>query len=119
MATEVPIKRLMRGIKAVRKVLGIKREKPRVDMLISRSVSSLGLEYTITTKAQEIFLQASKAGITVGKTPSGIVAASIYIACKLSGENKTQREIAQVVGISEVTLRNRYREILESLKFDI
>jgi len=33
----------------------------------------------------------------------------------LTGEKRTQREIADVVGVTEVTIRNRYKEIIDKL----
>ena len=52
-------------------------------------------------------------GIDQGKNPVGIVAACIYIACNESEEKRTQRQIAKALNITEVTIRNRYKEALE------
>ena len=54
--------------------------------------------------------------ITSGKGPMGIAAAGLYVAALLCGEKKTQREVADVAGVTEVTIRNRYKELLEKLK---
>jgi transcription initiation factor TFIIB len=45
----------------------------------------------------------------------GLAAASLYFSCKLEGEIKTQKEIANVANVTEVTLRNRYKGIQEAL----
>ncbi|HLD39272.1 MAG TPA: hypothetical protein VJB05_03095, partial [archaeon] len=45
-------------------------------------------------------------------------AAAIYIASVLEGERKTQREVADVVGVTEVTIRNRYKEMAEALDIE-
>ena len=50
-----------------------------------------------------------------GKGPMGIAAASLYVAALLTGEKRTQREVADVAGVTEVTIRNRYKELLEEL----
>jgi transcription initiation factor TFIIB len=47
---------------------------------------------------------------TSGKDPKGIVAGALYLACKLNNKELTQKHIADVVGVTEVTLRSRFKE---------
>jgi len=82
---------------------------------IYRFSNELGLSPQTTTKAIEILKKALKKEITSGKGPMGIAAASLYVAALLTGEKKTQREVADVAGVTEVTIRNRYKELLEQL----
>jgi transcription initiation factor TFIIB len=46
----------------------------------------------------------------------GLAAAALYLACVMSGENTTQKVIALAAGVTEVTIRNRYKGLKESLK---
>ena len=39
----------------------------------------------------------------------------MYVAALMNDEKKTQREVADVAGITEVTIRNRYKELIEKL----
>ncbi len=48
--------------------------------------------------------------------PTGIAAAALYVAALLNNEKRTQREVADVAGVTEVTIRNRYKELLKELK---
>ena len=41
-----------------------------------------------------------------------MAAAALYISALLHGEKRTQREVADAAGVTEVTIRNRYKEIL-------
>ena len=59
--------------------------------------------------------EAKHKRITLGKDPVGVVAALLYIACQLEGENVTQKEIAEAAGVTEVTIRNRKKELIEKL----
>ncbi len=68
------------------------------------------------TKALEILKKAHRAELTSGRGPTGLAAAALYVASLMTGEKRTQREIADVVGVTEVTIRNRYKEIIERLK---
>src|SRR5438309_3981062 len=53
--------------------------------------------------------------LTSGRGPTGVAAAAIYIASILCNERRTQREVADVAGVTEVTIRNRYKELTEKL----
>jgi len=41
----------------------------------------------------------------------GMAAAALYLACVMNGENRTQKDIAHASGVTEVTIRNRYKEL--------
>lgn len=82
---------------------------------VSRFGSKLGLSGEIQAKAVEIINQAIEEGLSSGKGPTGVAAAALYIAAVLLGERKTQSEIAGVAGVTEVTIRNRYKELAEKI----
>jgi transcription initiation factor TFIIB len=85
---------------------------------IHRFASELKLGPEVVSKAVEIIKKAQRAEITSGKGPMGIAAASLYVAALLCGEKKTQREVADIAGVTEVTIRNRYKELLERLRLE-
>lgn len=82
---------------------------------VPRFTSMLGLSDRVQAKALEILKRANKHDITSGKGPTGVAAAAIYVATVLIGEKRTQREVADIVGVTEVTIRNRYKELIEKL----
>lgn len=82
---------------------------------VPRFCSMLGLSDKVQAKAVEILRKAKKHDITSGKGPTGVAAAAIYIATVLVEEKRTQREVADIVGVTEVTIRNRYKELIEKL----
>jgi len=86
---------------------------------ISRFCSVLKLSSDVKTKTLEILREASNQELTSGRGPTGLAAASLYIASVLCGERRTQREVADVAGVTEVTIRNRYKEISEKLNIDL
>ncbi|MEM2882501.1 MAG: transcription initiation factor IIB [Candidatus Bathyarchaeia archaeon] len=57
--------------------------------------------------------------LTSGRGPTGIAAAATYIATVLTNERKTQREVAEVANVTEVTIRNRYKELLERIYIEV
>ncbi|MEX0765147.1 MAG: TFIIB-type zinc ribbon-containing protein [Nitrosopumilaceae archaeon] len=46
----------------------------------------------------------------------GLATAALYVACVLNGESKTQKDVAEAAGITEVTIRNRYKGLKLALK---
>ncbi len=88
---------------------------------IPRIGQELGLRGDIIAEAINIMKKVKKkqsTAITAGKDPAGIAAAAIYIAVMQKGERRTQKEIAQVAGVTEVTVRNRYKELVRLLESD-
>ncbi|EWG08271.1 MAG: transcription initiation factor IIB [Candidatus Aramenus sulfurataquae] len=86
---------------------------------VTRIGSLLGLSGATMKLAAEILEKAKNVGLTAGKDPAGLAAAAIYIAALLNDERRTQKEIAQVAGVTEVTVRNRYKELTQELKIPI
>jgi len=82
---------------------------------VPRFCSILNLSDKVQANAIKILKKAKKLDITSGKGPTGVAAAAIYIACVLTGEKRTQREVASIVNVTEVTIRNRYKELVEKL----
>ena len=86
---------------------------------VARFCSELNLGMDVQTKAIEILEQAHERGLTSGRGPTGVAAAAIYLSTVLRNNRRTQRSIAEVAGVTEVTIRNRYKELAEKLKIDI
>ncbi len=82
---------------------------------VPRFASELNLSGVVQSKAIEIINQAMDNGLTSGRGPTGVAAAALYIASVLLGERKTQRDVADIAGVTEVTIRNRYKELTEQL----
>jgi len=74
---------------------------------VSRIASIAGLGEKTKRKAISILDEAKRKYITAGKDPMGIAAAALYLACISTGEVKSQKEISNASGVTEVTIRNR------------
>ncbi len=83
---------------------------------IPRFASALKLSPETQSKAVEILEMARDIELTSGRGPTGIAAAALYVASLIHGEKRTQREVADVAGVTEVTIRNRYKELIKRLK---
>lgn len=86
---------------------------------VARFGSELDISGKTRSMAIDIIREAQEKGLTSGKGPTGTAAAGIYLASVMSGERRTQREVAEVAKVTEVTVRNRYKELAEQLDLDI
>jgi len=81
---------------------------------VPRFVSELDLSDEVERRARELLDTAADQGVTSGKSPVGLAAAAIYAASLLANQKVTQSEVSDVTDVSEVTIRNRYQELLEA-----
>jgi len=86
---------------------------------ITKFSNQLTMQGKVEEIAHKILAAAKELKLTSGRGPTGIAAAASYIASVLTGERKTQREIAEIAQVTEVTIRNRYKELVERLMFQI
>jgi transcription initiation factor TFIIB len=87
---------------------------PTVEKQIARLVNIMKLSAKTERIALQLYKETKAATLQDGKSPSGLAAAYIYIASVMNSENIPQREVAAVADITDVTVRHRYREILEN-----
>ena len=117
-ASGIEKKEIGRTYRFVTRELGINILPSNPADYIPRFASALNLTADSQTKSVEILEMARDIELTSGRGPTGIAAAALYVASLMTGEKRTQREIADVVGVTEVTIRNRYKEMIERLELD-
>ncbi|WP_227131963.1 transcription initiation factor IIB [Halorubellus salinus] len=81
---------------------------------VPRFASELGLSDEGERTARELLESAKREGLHSGKSPVGLAAAAVYAASLLVNEKVTQSQVSDVANVSEVTIRNRYKELLEN-----
>ncbi|REA05354.1 transcription initiation factor IIB 2 [Haloferax sp. Atlit-6N] len=84
------------------------------EQYVPRFASELGLSDESERRARQLLKNAKEQGVHSGKSPVGLAAAAVYAASLLTNEKVTQNEVSEVANISEVTIRNRYHELLEA-----
>lgn len=116
--SRVERKEIGRTYRYVSKALGLEMEPVDPKQYVSRYCSELDLSEKVKTKSMEIIDTTAKQGLLSGKSPTGYAAAAIYAAALLCNEKKTQREVADVAQVTEVTIRNRYQEQIEAMDLE-
>ncbi len=66
-------------------------------------------------QAMHVMDNLTKNEMSAGKNPMGLAATVLYVSSLKTGENKTQTDIANAAGITEVTLRNRFKDLKNKL----
>lgn len=82
---------------------------------VSRAVTELKLSGAVQTIALEVLRSKRLRTAMRGITPHAVAAAVVYLASIVAGEYATQRDVANVFGISDATVRNTYKRIVEVL----
>ncbi|NMC05572.1 MAG: hypothetical protein GYA24_10180 [Candidatus Lokiarchaeota archaeon] len=90
----------------------LKIRVPRISAvaLLPRYASVLALPQDTTNLAEKMLAAFEARNNTAGKDPKGIVAAALYLACKIRDEETAQKRVATACGVTEVTLRSRIKE---------
>ena len=86
---------------------------------ISKIAEKTGISGKTQGLAIQILREAKKRRAAAGKDPMGLAAAALYIACLQNDEKKTQKDIAEAAGVTEVTVRNRYKSLKTELQLEI
>jgi len=86
---------------------------------ITRLCNELAIHGKTEETAYKILKTAGKLRLTSGRGAKGVAAAACYVASKIFGDYRTQREVAEAADITEVTVRNRYREIMKKISITV
>jgi len=116
-ASPVNKKEIARSYRFLVKQLNYFIPPVKTSQYITKFCNLLATQGMVEEFAHKILFAATELRLTSGRGPSGIAAAVCYIASVLTGERKTQREIAEIAQVTEVTIRNRYKELVERLQF--
>ncbi len=86
-------------------------------------VSKIATKANISNKTQneaiDLLQKGRRMNLVVGKDPSGVAGAALYIACVKNSERVTQKKIAEAAGVTEVTIRNRYKSLVKDMNLKI
>jgi len=114
-ASLVDKKDVARCYRLLLRELGV--QMPIADPLtyISKIAERTGISGKTQGMAIQILSDAKRRRAAAGKDPMGLAAAALYLACLQNDEKKTQKDIAEAAGVTEVTVRNRYKSLKRQL----
>src|SRR5665648_416606 len=86
---------------------------------VSKIAEKTGISGKTQGAAIQILREARRKRVAAGKDPMGLAAAALYIACLQNNEKITQKDIAEAAGVTEVTVRNRYKALTRQLNLEV
>jgi transcription initiation factor TFIIB len=116
--SNVKLKHAARSYRRIVTQLDIKAPMIDPSKYIMKVANKLGFDEKIKRKALELMEKAQKKNILVGKDPVSMAASILYLVNVDEGHHKTQSEIAKEAGTTEVTVRNRSKELRQKLGLD-
>jgi len=105
---------IARTYRYIARELGLEIQPADPASYVPRFCSELELSDEVQRRARSLLSSAASKGVTSGKSPVGLAAAAVYAASLLCNEKTTQSAVSDVANISEVTIRNRYHELIEA-----
>jgi len=118
-ASLVGKKDVARGYRLLLRELDIRMPIPDPRAYLSKIAESTGISGPTQGLAVKILREAKRKRVAFGKDPAGLAAAALYIACLQNNEKKTQKDISEAAGVTEVTVRNRYKSLKRNLKLKL
>jgi transcription initiation factor TFIIB len=73
----------------------------------------------VVESAKKVVVSARQRGLSVGKDPRGLAGAALYICSILAGYSLTERDLATAARVTEVTIRNRCKELAKVLGLEL
>jgi transcription initiation factor TFIIB len=101
-----------RTYKHLTRELDLELAPPHPRAYVGRYRSDLGVSPAVGDTARSILAHATRAGLVSGKSPTGYAGAAVLAATLLAGRDRRPHVVAEVVGVSAVTIRTRTRELL-------
>jgi len=98
-------------LKFIQKKLKLSMETVNAKNYMTRFCSHLKLPTFVETGAEEVAAKATEMGVVAGKSPDTIAAAAIYMVCMLSDHKKSMKEVSEVTGVTETTIRNCLKDL--------
>jgi len=116
--TDVKHKALSHGYRLL--VLELDIKVPLIDPV--KYITKVANKARISEKTKRIAIDTMadivKKGISAGKNPMGLAATVLYLSCLSNNESITQRDIANAAGVTEVTIRNRFKDLKANFMLD-
>ena len=105
--------RIQRAYRYLSRELELEIEPEDPTRYLPQFASSLGVSDEAKRVSRELLEVATNNAVHSGKSPVGLAAAALYAATHLTNEQLTQETVSKVANVSQVTVRNRYQELLE------
>ena len=95
--------------------LNLKAPPPDPISFVPRYITALRIDPKVESPTIKVIRAFTSRACSTGKDPRGIAAGALYLVCKMISVQVSQKEIAKVAKITNITLCKRYKEIIDRL----
>lgn len=113
--TNIEKQEISKGYRRIREVLTLKVDPPKPESYAVSFAQDLSLSGRCIEWTQRIIKKARERRLVLGKDPSGLAAAAIYLASIITNEERDHKEIAETAAITDIMVISRYRELKNEL----
>lgn len=114
-ATQINKKRLGQCYRILINRMNYKIPATKPTDILLRLGTELAMSAITQRLAIQIINEAIEKKLSIGKDPSGLASAALYLAGILNKEKRNQCSVAKAGHVTEVTIRHRYKELIEKL----
>jgi transcription initiation factor TFIIB len=118
-AANIPRKTAARNYRFLYQKLELDVPRVQPTSYVTRLVSRLDLLGDTEILALRLVEVASNNNLTNGRSPAGMAASCIYVSSRILGKGLTQQQIALEAQVTEVTIRNRYKDMMSKINIEI
>jgi len=111
LASSEDMKDISRVYRLLIRKLDLKMPVDHPMKFVPRIAEELEIDRETDRLSIELLRKAKEERVLMGKDPRGMAAAALYLACKINDVKTTQKDITYAAGTTEVTLRNRLRDL--------
>jgi transcription initiation factor TFIIB len=112
-------KEIFRCYRFIKEKLDLTISAPLPELKVSKIAEKAGLGEAIQRKAIEILRKAKQLKTISGKDPIALAASALYIACRINHKKCSQIKLAEAAEITDVTIRNRYKNLIKDLNIHL
>ena len=117
--TSVDSKNVRRCYRTIIRELNLKAPSTNPTSLIPKYCAELKLDVEVEKSTINLIHAFTSKFSTSGKDPKGLCAGAIYLVCKKKDKRISQKDVAQIIGVTEVTLRSRYKDLVNKLNINL
>lgn len=117
-AGKVTDKELLRTTRVICKELSVRLPLVSPVDFVPRFSEALKVSDDVVNRCYELLEDCEVVGLCNGPSPTSLCGVCLYIACNECGERRTQRDVGEVVGVTDVTIRNNLKNVRKLLELD-
>lgn len=117
-AGKITDKELLRTTRVICQTLNIRLPLLYPKDFVPRFSKALDVSEEVVNRCYELLDDCDAVGLSNGPSPTSLCGVCLYIACNECDERRTQRDVGEVCGVTDVTIRNNLKNVRKVLELN-